>query len=272
MKPFVPKRLYGVVGHPLGHSLSPLLHNWGFQATGHQGAYLAFPTPPERLGDFMTAVRALPLSGVSVTIPHKEAVMACVDEITDQARAIGAVNTLYWRDDRLIGENTDITGFLAPLAELAAPPSSALLLGAGGAAAAAAAGLVAQGVRLIVTNRNAARGLALAERFGGSFVPWEERIAVDADLLVNCTPLGLAGGRENDTPWPAEAFRAGMIAYDMVYNPLMTRFLIEAEAADCHVLSGLDMFLAQAQAQFELWTGQRFDEKEALALLRAKLE
>jgi len=112
--PILPSRLFGIIGHPLGHSLSPLLHNWGFGHFGLPGVYLAWPVTPERVADFMTAVRVLGIEGVSVTIPHKAAVMGLVDGVTDRARAVGAVNTPFWREGELGGGNTDGAGFGAP--------------------------------------------------------------------------------------------------------------------------------------------------------------
>lgn len=253
----IPEKLYGIIGHPLGHTMSPALHNWGFERCGIAAAYMAFPTAPAALADFMSALRTLPIAGASVTIPHKETVMPFLDGMTERARTVGAVNTLYWDGDRLMGENTDITGFLSPLRPHAGRIRSALVLGAGGAAKAVLAGLQELGVAEVhMANRSRERAEQVAAPFGAMVVPWEERAHVQADLVINSTPLGMSGENAEHSPYPSEAFGAsGGIAYDLVYNPLRTRFLREAEAAGWEVLDGLHMFAAQGQEQFRIWTG-----------------
>lgn len=266
LKNFFDARLLGIIGHPLGHSLSPALHNAMCAKLGIDAVYLPWPTPPERLDAFIAALRTLPIHGLSVTIPHKEAVMRLCDELTPQARVVGAVNTLYWQDGRLIGENTDVTGFCAPLRALffgpdaVALPDAALVLGAGGAARAAVYGLTRLGVRRVgVTGRTLERCRTLALELGGEAVPWEARHTWGAQILVNTTPLGMAGQNERNSPWDASAHTAGQIAYDMVYNPVQTRFLAAAAAAGSSTVSGLEMFVYQAAAQFRLWTGKEMD-------------
>jgi shikimate dehydrogenase len=263
-------RLFGVIGHPLGHSLSPVLHNWAFAQAQFPGIYLAWPQPSEKLPDFMTALRTLPISGVSVTIPHKESVMPYCEIVTEAASTVGAVNTLFWEDGKLVGDNTDLAGFLAPLqarfkeGEL----PSALVLGAGGAARAVLAGLAKLRVKeVFLANRSPERSAGLAAEFNAVIVDWEERASVNPDLLVNATPLGMAGERAESTPWLAESFRPGQTAYDLVYNPLETRFLREAKAAGCGAIDGLSMFLGQAVEQFQRWTGAAFDLRGARELL-----
>jgi shikimate dehydrogenase len=263
--------------------MSPAVHNWGFARLGLAKVYMAFPTPPERLADVVAAVRALPVAGLSVTIPHKEGVGALVDRVTARAATVGAVNTLYWDGKTLVGENTDVAGFLLGLGvgsgasasaggASAVVPDSALVLGAGGVARAALAGLREAGVaRVAVCNRSAARAVALAEEFGVRAVAWEARYAEDADLLVNATPLGMRGKAEEATPWDAARFRPGRTAYDLVYNPLETRFLREARAAGCAVVDGLTMFVGQAREQFWLWTGCELPETEARAVVLAAM-
>ncbi|GAB6037385.1 shikimate dehydrogenase [Fundidesulfovibrio butyratiphilus] len=267
----VPERLFGIIGHPLSHTLSPLLHNWGFAQRDVKAAYLAFPTPPERLGDLIAAVRALPISGLSVTIPHKEAVMPLLDEITEQARLAGAVNTLYWKDDKLVGDNTDVDGFLAPLA--ARPgPKSALVLGAGGAAKAVMAGLGMLGVSdVTVTNRHAPRAESLAKEFGARTLAWDDRLDARADLVVNTTPLGMSGSGQALSPFSGYAWTPDQIAYDLVYNPAVTVFLAEARKAGALGIGGLDMFVGQGAKQFRLWTGKDLPLDQAADLLRQAL-
>nr|GBO97557.1 shikimate 5-dehydrogenase I alpha [Nitratidesulfovibrio sp. HK-II] len=215
---FLPRELYGIIGHPLGHTMSPLLHNWGFGLLDIPAVYMAWPLEPGRVGDFITAVRTLPIRGASVTIPHKQAVLPLLDGVSDRARAVGAVNTLYWRDGRLLGENTDVTGFLAPLRQRAAAGwrcARALVLGNGGAARAVLAGLHelgpdGEGVvgAVAVTGRNPEKAAPLAAEFGAAVVDWDARGAWGADLVVNTTPMGMSGERQGDTAYPAQGFAA----------------------------------------------------------------
>lgn len=254
---FIPEQLYGIIGHPLGHTMSPALHNWGFARCGIRAVYMAFPLPPEKLADFVTAFRTLPLSGASVTIPHKEAVMPLLDGVTGRAQAVGAVNTLFWEQGRLMGDNTDVAGFLAPLRKRAGTVRKALVLGAGGAAKAVLAGLNELGVgEVLIANRARERAEAVAAPFGAAVVPWEDRAGTGADLVINSTPLGMAGENAGRTPYPAEGFAGIGLAYDLVYNPLHTRFLAEAQAAGWETLDGLHMFAAQGAEQFRIWTGE----------------
>jgi len=263
-----PSRLFGIIGHPLGHTLSPLLHNWGFGHFGLPGVYLAWPVTPDRVADFMTAVRVLGIEGVSVTIPHKAAVMGLVDGITGRARAVGAVNTLFWRDGKLWGENTDVAGFVAPLREMGDVPGTALVLGGGGAARAAVAGLLELGVPgIFVSNRTAAKARDLARDFGVRDAPWEKRGEYAGGLVVNATPLGMLGNNEGLSPMPPGSLGAGAVAYDLVYNPHETRFLKDAAASGARTVPGLEMFFGQAVEQFRLWTGLELPRREGMALL-----
>ncbi len=270
--PRIPEKIYGIIGPPLAQTLSPLLHNWGFERLGVAASFTAFPTPPERLGELLHAVRALPVSGLSVTIPHKEAVMPLLDRLTPLAGRTGAVNTLSWQDGELTGHNTDVEGFLAPLAGLERKPGSALLLGAGGASKAVLAGLGELGITdVTVCNRDFSRAQAMAGRFGVNAVAWERRDTVDAELVVNCTPLGMTGKAKDASPMPEGCWSAGQIAYDLVYNPLDTLFLRQARAAGAATVDGLAMFAAQGAAQFKLWTGLELPMDEARALLARAL-
>ncbi len=278
--------LYGIIGHPLGHSLSPLLHNWMLARAGHPGVFEAWPTPPEDLVKFVKRVRALPVHGLAVTIPHKTAVLPLLDGLTDEARAVGAVNTLFWREGALWGHNTDVTGFLAPLRDFCAKngtPRSALVLGAGGAANAVLYGLQSLGIKDIrFAARNERSGLDLAARFGAVFTLWEERAANPAQIVVNATPLGMAGGAgEGESPLSVAEFSAlnegfapdDCLAYDLVYNPLQTPFLLAAEAAGRAAQEGLTMLAAQGLAQFELWTGLNAPPLgDAVELLKSALK
>lgn len=264
---------YGIIGWPLGHTMSPTLHNWGFGQIGLDAVYEAWPLEPGGVADFIRRVRTEPILGASVTIPHKRAVMPLLDRLTDRALTVGAVNTLYWDGDRLCGENTDVTGLTAPLRQLGPLPDSALVLGAGGAARAAVVGFRELGIPDIrIANRTPDKARDIASELSVRAVAWEARMDQGAGIVCNTTPLGMSGDLVQATPWDADRFEPGMIAYDIVYNPLRTRFLREAGAAGCRTVSGLEMFLHQGLAQFRLWTGRDLAEAGARALLLSILD
>lgn len=269
--PFMPDSLYGVLGWPLAQSLSPLLHNCGFQALGIPAVYLRWEIPPQKLPAFVESVRLLPVRGCSVTIPHKVAIMPLLDRIDEVAHLAGAVNTLFWDGDALCGSNTDVGGFLAPLEGLELTEAPILLLGAGGAARAIAAGLRLRGCRAVhVCTPSDTSHLPLAEEFGLVPLRWEQRHSLAAKLVVNATPLGMRGKHEAASPYDFTlAPIPDGLAYDIVYNPLETRFLREARAAGRRCLGGGEMFYAQGDAQFRLWTGQALPPAAREALNRA---
>jgi len=265
-------RQYGIIGYPLGHSLSPLVHNWGFGRFGIAAEYVAWPMPPEDLPAFMDRFRSTPFEGASVTIPHKSAVMAFVDGVTDLGQAVGAVNTLCWRDGVLWGENTDVEGFCRPLVNRDLAPRTALVLGCGGAARAAVVGLTRLGVsHVAVTSRTDAKAEALAREFGIEPVPWATRATYQPELLVNTTPLGMSGRFEDLSPYPGEALTSAIVVYDLVYNPYHTVLVKAALAAGGLVIPGLEMFLYQAVEQFRLWTGRVLPEEELRSLVMEAL-
>lgn len=267
--PRQPEALYCVTGWPLAQSLSPLLHNTGFYALGIPAVYMRFAVRPEDFARFMDAVRLLPIAGASVTIPHKTTVLPYLDDMTAQARAARAVNTLYWKDGRLCGENTDVTGFLAPLAGRDLSRTRVLVLGAGGAARGAVAGLVGRGCREIsIATASDKSHLPLAEEFSCTPVRWDERHDVAADLVVNATPLGMHGAHEEESPYDFSRAHlpAGATAYDIVYNPLRTRFLRKATEKGLACISGREMFFEQGAAQFRLWTGRDLPQEAREAL------
>lgn len=268
----LPETLYGVIGWPLSQSLSPLVHNTGFRVLGIPAVYLRWEIAPDRLGTFMDAVRLLNIRGCSVTIPHKQAILPFLDVVSEAATLAGAANTLFWKEDALCGDNTDVAGFLAPLESVPLERMDALLLGAGGAAHAVAAALRLRGCRQVrVATPGNKRHLELAERFGFTPVAWDERHAAPAGLVINATPLGMHGKHEGETPYDfALAPQVpGGIAYDIVYNPAETRFLREAAAAGRRCISGVAMFFGQADAQFRIWTGQALPEQAREALMAA---
>lgn len=254
----LPQGLFGIIGRPLGHSLSPLTHNLGFSLGGLPNVYLRWELSDDQLPAFMGAVRTLPVSGVSVTIPFKQAVPTHVDRVTQTAQNIGAVNTLFWEGEKLIGDNTDAEGFLRPLRGAGFVPRRALVLGAGGAARAVCAGLAAYGVNEVtVSARDPEKAKALAATFALIPLPWQDRAGWDGDLVVNTTPLGMASRFAGECPWPEQTFpRSVSAVYDLVYNPLRTPFLDRAASREVTVFNGLEMFLGQADLQFQRWTGR----------------
>ena len=272
--------LYGVTGWPLSQSLSPLLHNTGFAALGINALYMKWEVPPQKLPAFVESVRLLNIRGCSVTIPHKVELLPLLDEVSPLASRVGAANTIYWKGERLCGENTDVAGFMAPLANVPLAGADVLLLGAGGAARAVAAGLVTAApqnrpARVFVATPSDKSHLPLAEEFGLTPLLWQDRHEPSPLLVINTTPLGMRGKAEQDTPYdfslakppvPASAAMATPLAYDIVYNPLETRFLREARAAGRRCISGLEMFFGQGDAQFRLWTGQGLPPESRHAL------
>ncbi len=252
-------RLVGVIGDPVRHSRSPLIHNAGFEALALDWVYTAFPV---RAGDGAAAVRAmrvLGIEGLSVTMPHKDAVAAAVDRRTPAVDALGACNCVAREGDELVGHNTDGDGFVAALrAEVGMDVAGvcAVVLGAGGAARAIIDALGRAGAdRIIVVNRTAAKAERAAELSDRGRVGSLDDIA-SADLVVNATSIGMAGG-----PSPAgigldpALLHPQQVVADIVYQPLRTPLMVAAEQAGATVVGGLGMLLHQAAAQFELWTG-----------------
>lgn len=259
--------LYGILGHPLGHSLSPLIHNAAFRELGLDAAYLPFDTEPRALAPTLRALRAAGLRGANVTIPHKTAIMPLLDRIDDAAQRIGAVNTLVGQNGRMWGYNTDVAGFVGALASAGVEirGARALVVGAGGAARAAVFGLVSEGATVTVVNRRRRRAVELARRLGGgacavSGIADIGLAAERSDIVVNCTPAGMRGFPAA-CPVPARRIARGSAVMDMVYNPERTALLRAAKKRGARTVGGMAMFLGQAAAAFRLWTGRPFPEE-----------
>ena len=316
-------RLFGVIGDPIAHSLSPAIHNAAYRQMGLDAVYVSFRVP-DRPAEFLRAYAALGFEGFSVTIPHKEAALAAADEVDDVAQAIGAANTIAvirepeeerrrrdsgrfaklsgwepvagWRpagtDERpaapaspkastpepgtrnpepgtggsqsgplLLAHNTDAEAAVAQLAAAFGGPErlagkTVLLLGAGGVARALAWGLSRSGVRLVIANRTAGRGQALAAEVGAEFLPLDALGGLAYDAAVNATPLGMKPNVDA-TPLPEHLVRPGAVVFDTVYNPLRTRLLREANRRGARAVDGIGMFVEQAAQQIRIWTGQR---------------
>ncbi|MBN2062459.1 MAG: shikimate dehydrogenase [Deltaproteobacteria bacterium] len=245
--------LFGVVGHPLRHSLSPVMHNTAFEVTQLNAVYVAFDA--ENIKDFICGVRAFGVRGVSVTIPYKSRVIKMLDELDETAEKIGAVNTIVNRDGRLIGFNTDAIGAFEALEEkIPVQGKSCIIIGAGGAARAIGYILKEKGVDLRITNRSRKRGEEFADLLSCPFIPMDRIEGADADIIVNATPVGMFPEVDR-CPVPAKTFKKGMIVMDVIYNPLKTRLLSAAESRGCFVINGISMFIRQGAEQFRLWTG-----------------
>ncbi|HEX4150326.1 MAG TPA: shikimate dehydrogenase [Pirellulales bacterium] len=255
--------LYGVIGDPIAHSRSPLVHNAAFRSLGLDKVYLPFRVPADDLGRFLADAPELELQALSVTIPHKEAVLAAVTDPDDAVREIGAANTLVWGHDRLYGFNTDQAAAIDSLAaaiesapEATAPLAGlrALVLGAGGAAKAIVHGLLAAGAEVLVSSRTFARAEQISAAIGGRALAWEMRYEPRVDVLVNCTPLGMSP-HVQATPFDGQYLLPGMIVFDTVYNPETTLLVEEARRQRCTVITGVEMFVRQAARQFRHFTG-----------------
>ncbi|OGQ98143.1 MAG: shikimate dehydrogenase [Deltaproteobacteria bacterium RIFOXYD12_FULL_55_16] len=247
--------LYGIMGNPVAHSLSPAMHNAAFTALGLNKAYLPFAV--QDIAQAMTGLRALGLKGVSVTIPYKQTVIEYLDSLDPVAEKIGAVNTLVINNGAIHGANTDWLGANRALSEkISLKGSSVLLLGAGGSARAIGFGLLEAGASLTLASRTPEKGLALARLLGCPWLPLAETISARADALVNATSLGM-GPQQELLPIAKEALANFKVVMDIVYAPLTTRLLQEARQAGCQTINGLAMLLYQGAAQFELWTGQQ---------------
>lgn len=253
----------GIIGSPVGHSASPAMHNRAFASLDLDFVYLPFEV--DNLDDlFRRFVRPSTreidwnLRGLSVTIPHKSAVIPLLDEVDEIARKVGAVNTVVVTEDRLSGYNTDVQGAMEPLERACSlVGESCAVIGAGGAARAVIYGMLQRGARVSVFARNPERARSLSQGFGVTVESIQSLASSDARVIVNTTPVGMRGYGEGLSPVPREALRGRFVAYDLVYNPLETRFLADARAEGCRTVSGLEMLVAQAVLQFELWSGHK---------------
>lgn len=272
----------GVMGWPIRHSLSPVLQNAALEKAGLDYVYVALPVPPEKLRTAVAGLQAMGFAGWNVTIPHKQAIMPLLDEIDEDARIIGAVNTVIHKDGRLIGHNTDVTGFLLPFKRrgIDLRGKKAALLGAGGAARAVIWGLLREGVSsLAIGVRNPRKAEPLIEEFAPYGIlhihhwgdeAFREELG-EADLLVNTTPLGMTPHTDGMPPVVWQDLKASAIVYDIIYTPAHTRFLREAAAHGHTILNGEEMLAGQGAAAFALWTGHEADLDCMLTALRAEL-
>ena len=265
----VERRLFGLFGDPVGHSLSPHLQNEAFRLLGINGVYLSFAVKPEELGTAVEAVRCLKMGGVNITIPHKERIVPYLDRLAGDALLTGSVNTVVPEGGKLVGHSTDGEGFLLSLrhqGQMEPTGKKVVLLGVGGAARALAFRLAQEGVAalyLVGRNPEKTAGLqeALRDRIGFSAErlsfagPDLAAVAAEADLVINATPLGMFPATADQPAFPLDACHRGCLVADLVYHPLETAFLRQARKLGLPTLEGLGMLVYQGILSCRLWTG-----------------
>ena len=258
----------GIIGDPIGHTMSPAMHNAAFKSLGLNYVYVPFKVKSMELRKAIEGIRGLNLRGVNVTIPHKVAVVQLLDKLDPLAERIGAVNTIVNDEGILTGYNTDATGFLQTLHDRNIEPAEkkVLLLGAGGAARAIGHILTREKARVTILNRKQDLSWAedLAARLSRNYKTEVKALELtaenlkkavnNAEILVNATSLGMSSEIDS-TPVPAELLRADLTVFDVVYNPLQTRLLREAKAVGAQTIDGLEMLVRQGAVSFEIWTG-----------------
>ncbi len=278
-------RLCGIIGDPVEHTMSPAMHNAAFRELGIDFLYVPFRVKKEELGKAIEGMRALNIKGLNVTIPHKVDVIRFLDALDPLADKIGAVNTIVNNDGALTGYNTDASGFLQALLERGIEPEgkNVVILGAGGGARAVSFILASRQVGMVILNRLEELDWAkeLASRISQIFGKEVEALELNrvnlarhlgkADILVNATSVGMSPN-VNETPVDSDLLRPGLVVFDIVYNPIKTRLLREAEMAGAKTISGVDMLVWQGALAFEKWTGQKAPlvvmKKETIKLLK----
>jgi shikimate dehydrogenase len=255
------KTIYAVFGDPVEHSLSPVMHNAAFAALGMDCEYHKFRVSKDDLETAIMGARAMGFGGLNLTIPLKEIALEIVEPDT-LAHDIGAVNTIEFKDNRLIGHNTDGIGALRALqlSGVIIPNSRVLILGAGGAARAVAFQLAQNGAKVTIANRTAQRAHSLAENVNpvgdvkGTGLDDLQELVAQSNIMINTTSVGMHPDIDK-TPITADMMRPGLVVFDIVYNPLKTRLLIEAETAGAIIIDGLKMLVLQGAESFRIWTG-----------------
>lgn len=265
--------VFGVIGDPIAHSLSPLVHNGGFASMELNNVYIPFRVPPSELKSFIEEAPSVGIRGVSITIPHKVAVLDELTQFDPAVEEIGACNTIIFQGKERFGYNTDYVASILSL-EIAMGGTGvaeespiigkrALVLGAGGAGKAVAYGFLHRNAKVTVTDQNNALAQKLAEQLHCDYVDWEMRHNVPTNILANCTPVGMHP-KVDETPFDKSAMNQTMVVFDVVYNPENTLLLKNAKAKGCTTVSGVEMFIGQAGMQYKLFTGM----KGPIALMR----
>src|SRR3989339_1152955 len=261
---------YGLIGNPVSHSISPIIHNTLFKEMNFNSVYVPFKV--DNIGEFIKEFRGLDVKGYSVTIPHKESVVKYLDAVDPIAKKIGAVNTIVNRGGQLVGFNTDCEAAIKVLEgvkqvcskgersfvltkDVHLKGKKVTLIGAGGVARAIAFGLKERQAQITIINRNYERAQSLARDVGCLCKKFDDLQALDTDILINATPVGMFP-KINETPIDKNKLKSNMIVFDTIYNPIETKLLHDAKTQGCKTINGLSMFIHQAAAQFKLWTGQ----------------
>lgn len=274
----------GLFGHPVGHSLSPVMHNQAFDVCGLNFRYAAFDIPSEEIGQAVAGIKALGFRGVNVTIPHKVSVMSYLDEIDEEAQIIGAVNTIVNENGRLIGYNTDGRGYVRSLIEetgINPREQSVLMVGAGGAARGVAVALLRSGVTdLVIANRSKDKAESLIYHLQ-SAIPGKKLKAIglsdvkstiqNRTLLVQTTSIGMSPN-VNESPIAKELLHKNLLISDLIYNPLKTQIQKDGEEIGCRIHSGVGMFIYQGALSFEYWTNRKAPVEEMQKVVMSKLE
>jgi len=271
-------KVCGIIGDPIEHTMSPVMHNAAFKNKDVDYVYLAFRVKKEELGKAIEGMRALNIRGLNITIPHKVAVIQFLDELDHLADKIGAVNTVVNDNGVLRGYNTDATGFLKALRERGIEPEgkNVVIMGAGGASRAISFILAERGSSLVILNRTWNKAKICADRISEIFQSEATALKLNrenlaaalsqADILVNASSVGMSPNI-NETPVTSNLLKPGLVVFDIVYNPIKTRLRREAEAAGATVIGGLDMLVWQGALAFEKWT----DLKAPVELMREKV-
>ncbi len=256
--------VYGVVADPVGHSLSPQVHNAAFRQAGLNAVYVPFRVPAQNLDQFLSEAGQLGIRGLSVTIPHKESVIRKLTKIETAVQGIGAANTIVFDGPALVGYNTDYRAAMDSIDRAMQSPSyergpiegkTVLVLGAGGAARSVIYGLMKRNAKVIVASRTSSRAEQLSEQMDCDAIDWDTRHSISPDVVINCTPVGMHPFLD-DTPFDKHHLRPSMVVFDMVYNPENTLLIKDARTQGCLVITGVEMFVRQASLQFKLFTGQ----------------
>jgi len=260
--------IYGVIADPVGHSLSPHVHNASFQDKGINAVYCPFRVPADNLDQFMKEAPRLGIKGLSVTIPHKEAIARNLTKVDPAVKSIAAVNTVVFDGSEVVGYNTDYNAAMDciehALGTVGAQPSPVknkrvLVLGAGGVARPIVYGLRSRGALVTIASRTLKRSEKLAQAFDCKAIEWDARQRALCDVLINCTPVGMHPNVD-ESPISKSFLKPSILVFDTVYNPETTLLVKEARGRNCQVITGVDMFIRQARLQFYLFTHQEGDD------------
>jgi shikimate dehydrogenase len=268
----------GILGWPLGHSLSPIMQNAAFDALHLDYVYVPLPVQPENLAQAVAGLKAMDFTGANITIPHKVAIIPYLDEIDRSAQLVGAVNTIVIKNGRSIGYNTDAQGFIQSLItkDIMITGKSAVIMGAGGASKAVVCGLIQHGIEHITVG---ARNLIKVQEFVKGFpnitniegCDWNgssfKNYLQDCDILINCTPIGMSANEKEDLPIVWDNINSNTVVCDLIYNPPITPFLKSAQSHGNKIVNGAGMLVEQGALAFELWTGKPGPRKIMLEIL-----